>query len=65
MDSATILVAVLMAGAIALLVWFETNSRRNAAREKQALSAPPSETTDAVSQAVGKTSTGTDKTKAA
>jgi hypothetical protein len=31
MDSATILVLVLSAGVIALLAWFEVNSRRNAA----------------------------------
>ena len=31
MDSATILVLVLDAGVIALLAWFEINSRRNAA----------------------------------
>ena len=29
MDSATILVLVLCAGVVALLVWFEINSRRN------------------------------------
>jgi hypothetical protein len=35
MDAATILVTVLIAGGIALLVWFEVNSRRNGARKKQ------------------------------
>lgn len=35
MDAATILVIVLTAGGIALLVWFEINSRRNDARQKQ------------------------------
>ena len=29
MDSATILVLVLCAGVVALLIWFEINSRRN------------------------------------
>ena len=37
MDSATILVLVLSAGVLALLVWFEVNSRRNAAGNKQRL----------------------------
>lgn len=32
MDSATILVLVLSAGVMALLVWFEINSRRNEAK---------------------------------
>jgi len=31
MDSATILVALLCAGAVALLIWFEINSRRDEA----------------------------------
>jgi hypothetical protein len=31
MDSATILVLFLCAGAVALLIWFELNSRRNEA----------------------------------
>lgn len=35
MDAATILVIVLTAGGIALLVWFEVNSRRNEANKKQ------------------------------
>ncbi len=35
MDAATILVIVLTAGGVALLVWFEVNSRRNNARQKQ------------------------------
>ena len=35
MDAATILVIVLTAGGVALLVWFEINSRRNDARQKQ------------------------------
>jgi hypothetical protein len=37
MDSATILVLVLCAGVVALLVWFEVNSRRNEAGNKQRL----------------------------
>ena len=35
MDPATILVAVLTAGVVALLVWFEVNSRRNEGRKKE------------------------------
>ena len=34
MDSATILVLLLCAGVVALLIWFETNSRRNEASKK-------------------------------
>jgi hypothetical protein len=34
-DSATVLVILLTAGGIALLVWFEINSRRNAGKMKQ------------------------------
>jgi len=40
MDSATILVLVLCAGVVALLMWFEINSRRNEA-SKKAESADP------------------------
>ena len=35
MDPATIMVLVLSVGVLALLVWFEINSRRNEARKKQ------------------------------
>ena len=35
MDPATILVLVLCVGGVALLVWFEINSRRNEASKKQ------------------------------
>lgn len=35
MDSAAILVLVLCAGVVALLAWFEVNSRRNEASNKQ------------------------------
>lgn len=34
MDSATILVLLLCAGVVALLIWFEINSRRNEASKK-------------------------------
>jgi hypothetical protein len=36
MEPETILVLVLSAGVVALLVWFEINSRRNEASKKQA-----------------------------
>ena len=35
MDPANILVLVLCAGGVALLIWFEINSRRNKASKKQ------------------------------
>ncbi len=35
MDPATVLVLVLCAGVIAMLAWFEINSRRNEASKKQ------------------------------
>ena len=34
MDPATILVLVLCAGVVALLIWFEVNSRRNEASKR-------------------------------
>ena len=34
MDAASILVLILSAGVVALLVWFEVNSRRNDARSR-------------------------------
>jgi hypothetical protein len=34
MDAASILVLILTAGVVALLIWFEVNSRRNDARDK-------------------------------
>ena len=46
MDSATILVLFLCAGVVALLIWFEINSRRNEANKK------------AKSAAVGKVTAG-------
>ncbi len=38
MDAASILVLVLSVGVLALLVWFEMNSRANTAKEKQSSS---------------------------
>ena len=40
MDAATILVLILLGGVIALLVWFQMNSRRNEARRKQSSAGP-------------------------
>lgn len=37
MEPSTILVIVLIIGVMALLVWFEINSRRNDARQKREL----------------------------
>lgn len=42
MEPETILVLVLSAGVVALLVWFEINSRRNEASQKQAAKAAQS-----------------------
>jgi hypothetical protein len=42
-EPATILILVLSAGVLALLVWFEINSRRNEARKKQGGNLPPPE----------------------
>jgi hypothetical protein len=44
MDAASILVLVLTGGVVALLIWFEVNSRRNDARDKT--SAPMSVNSD-------------------
>lgn len=38
MDAASILVLVLTGGVVALLIWFEVNSRRNDARNKTSAS---------------------------
>lgn len=42
MDPATILVLVLCVGGLALLVWFEINSRKNEASMKQSSPSAPS-----------------------
>lgn len=62
MDSATVLVILLTAGGIALLVWFEINSRRNAKGKEQVGSPTQS---DANSVAVIKRRAEVEKTKAA
>lgn len=40
MDAALILVLVLTGGVVALLIWFEVNSRRNDARNKTSAPMP-------------------------
>lgn len=65
MDAATILVIVLIAGAIPLLVWFEVNSRRNAARKKQSASAAPADSSGGAREPAETDQAGVDKTKAA
>jgi len=63
MDPATILVLALCAGALALFLWFEINSRRNEASEKQASSAAQP---DLVSkESISKARPEIDETKAA
>lgn len=47
MDAASILVLILCAGVVALLVWFEANSRRNGRRRaKQTLEQEDQKTRD-------------------
>ena len=62
MDSATILVLLIIAGGSALLVWFEINSRRTDHRKKQVGSAAQSDATGVV---VSKGRAEVEKTKAA
>ena len=62
LDSATILVIFLTAGGIALLVWFEINSRRNA-KGKEPVGGPAQ--SDANSVAVSKRRGEVEKTRAA
>lgn len=60
MDAASILVLVLCVGGLALLVWFEMNSRANTAKERQNAS-----TAQPDMGAVGKQSTNTAASEAA
>jgi hypothetical protein len=60
-EPASILVAVLIAGVVALLVWFEVNSRRNEARQKREIEL--SHQADRDREATGKTES--DERKAA
>ena len=65
MDAATIMVLALCVGVVALLVWFEINSRRNEARKKQ--TATPSRSTfePLRKEAQTKAESEVEKTKAA
>lgn len=54
MDAATILVIVLTAGGVALLVWFEINSRRNEANSKQMSGSGPLESDPSQKKGPGK-----------
>jgi hypothetical protein len=63
MDPATILVLVLCAGGVALLIWFEINSRRNEASKKQMSSLPQPDLGPLDKEAQSKVEI--DKTKAA
>ena len=65
MDPATILVLVLSAGVVALLVWFEINSRRNVASKKQMSTLAQSELSPLQKKAQSKVESEIDKTKAA
>jgi hypothetical protein len=65
MEPATILVLVLCAGGMALLVWFEINSRRNEASKKQRLTLAQSEPSPLQKKAQSKVESEIDKTKAA
>lgn len=62
LDSAAVLVVLLTAGGIALLVWFEINSRRNSKGNEQVGSPAQSDTN---SVAVSKRRAEVEKTKAA
>jgi hypothetical protein len=64
-DPATILVLVLSAGVVALLVWFEINSRRNVASKKQMSTLAQSELSPLQKKAQSKVESEIDKTKAA
>jgi len=65
MDPATIMVFVLSLGGLALLVWFEINSRRNEVRRKQGASALQPGVAHAGKQEPGQAEPGVDNTKAA
>jgi hypothetical protein len=65
MEPATILVLVLTAGGIALLVWFEINSRRNEASKKQMSTLAQSELDPLQKKAQSKVESEIDKTNAA
>jgi hypothetical protein len=61
MDAATILVLILSAGVIALLAWFEINSRRNTARIESKSTQSVPQTSENKSQTKAGSDTGTRK----
>jgi hypothetical protein len=65
MDPATILVLVLCAGGVALLVWFEINSRRNEASKKQTSTLAQPEPGSLKKETQSKVESEIDKTKVA
>lgn len=65
MDPANILVLVLCAGGVALLVWFEINSRRNETSKKQMSTLAQPDLSPSKKEAQSKVESETDKTKAA
>ena len=65
MDPATILVLVLCAGGVALLIWFEINSRRNEASKKQMSNLPQADLGPLGKKAQSMVESEIDKTKAA
>ncbi len=65
MEPATILVLVMCAGGVALLVWFEINSRRNEASKKQMSTLAQPEPGPLQKKAQSKVESEIDKTNAA
>jgi hypothetical protein len=65
MEPDTILVVVLSAGVVALLVWFEINSRRNEASKKQMSTLAQSALGPLQKKAQSKVEAEIDKTNAA
>jgi Tfp pilus assembly protein PilV len=65
MDPAMIMVLVLCAGVLALLTWFELNSRRNEARNKQARTASQSSFEPLQKESQSRADSNVEKTKAA
>jgi flagellar biosynthesis/type III secretory pathway M-ring protein FliF/YscJ len=65
MEPATILVLVLCVGVVALLVWFEINSRRNEARKKQMSTLAQPEPSPLRKKAQSKAESEIDKAKTA
>jgi len=65
MDAATILVLVLIAGVVALLAWFEINSRRNEAKMESKSPLAQSDPNSLKKKGQGEVESDTHKAKAA